>query len=70
MELLDRYQKTDECVSQNPRLESGQTVPSANEVARVYVEDLVAKEIFKNIGMRVSIKLDWVKTSLWESEKP
>lgn len=37
MELLDRYQKTDECVSQNPRLESGQTVPSANEVARVYV---------------------------------
>lgn len=46
MELLDRYQKTDECVSQNPRLESGRTVPNANEIARVYMEDLVDKEIF------------------------
>ena len=68
--MLDRYQKTDECMSQNRRLESGQTVPNTNEIARVYMEDLVDKEVFKNIGMRVSIKLDWVKTSLWESEKP
>ena len=57
-------------MSQNRRLESGQTVPNTNEIARVYMEDLVDKEVFKNIGMRVSIKLDWVKTSLWESEKP